>query len=111
MVEFALLLPLLLALLAVIIEAGLALNAWIRVNTAARDATRFAMDSGRPNDTASLALDKLMGVDFGTSREISGSTNLDVYIVTGSTGAAGTITSWSVDHRYDGNSDSSSPVV
>ena len=46
MVELALLLPLLVLMLSVIIEGGLAFNAWERVNTASRDATRFMLDRG-----------------------------------------------------------------
>jgi Flp pilus assembly protein TadG len=87
----ALVLPLIVILLSIVIEAGLALNAWIRVSTAARDATRFALDAGRPADTASLVLNKLDGMD--TSK-------IDVYIITGSTNVSGTITTWTVDHRY-----------
>lgn len=94
-VEMALVLPLVIILLSVVIEAGLALNAWIRVNTAARDATRFALDAGRPNDIASLVLNKLEGMD--TSK-------VDVYIISGTTDSTGNISdsnwaSWT-DHRW-----------
>src|SRR5438445_464265 len=85
LVEMALILPLLILFLSVIIEGGLALNAWLRVNTAARDAARFALDAGPPNQVATLALTKLMGVDFGSSKEISGSVNIDVYVINGLT--------------------------
>jgi len=91
----ALVLPLIVILLSIVIEAGLALNAWIRVSTAARDATRFALDAGRPADTASLVLNKLEGMD--TSK-------IDVYIITGLTNSSGTITTWTVDHRWGGRS-------
>ena len=47
MTELALVLPVLVLLLS-IIEGGFAINAWIRVNSAARDATRFAMDPDAP---------------------------------------------------------------
>ena len=90
-VEMALVLPLIVILLSIVIEAGLALNAWIRVSTAARDATRFALDAGRPNDIASLVLNKLDGMDQG---------QIDVYIVKGTTNSSGTITTWTVDHRW-----------
>src|SRR4051812_35023950 len=94
-VELALVLPLIIILLSIVIEAGLALNAWIRVNTAARDATRFALDSGRPNDIASLVLNKLDGMD--TSK-------IDVYIISGTTDSTGNISdsSWNswINHRW-----------
>jgi len=92
-VEMALVLPLIVVLLSIVIEAGLALNTWIRVNTAARDATRFALDAGRPGDIASLVLNKMEG--FNTSSNV-----LDVYIITGTTSGGGSVNSWSVDHRY-----------
>lgn len=96
-VELALVLPLIVILLSVVIEAGLALNAWVRVNTAARDATRFALDAGRPGDVASLVLNKLEGMD---------QTQIDVYIITGTTDSSGNITvaNWTVDHRWGGRS-------
>src|SRR6188474_1265966 len=81
-VEMALVLPLIVVLLSIVIEAGLALNTWIRVNTAARDATRFALDAGRPGDIASLVLNKMEG--FNTSSNV-----LDVYIITGTTSGGG----------------------
>jgi Flp pilus assembly protein TadG len=94
-VELALVLPLIIILLSIVIEAGLALNAWIRVNTAARDATRFALDSGRPNDIASLVLNKMEGMD--TSR-------IDVYIISGTTDSTGNISdsNWAAwtNHRW-----------
>ncbi len=65
MVEAALVLPLIVLFLSVVIEGGLALNAWIRVNTAARDATRFALDAARSQDVGSLVLTKLSGINFG----------------------------------------------
>ena len=112
MVELSLTLPLLMILLSVIVEGGLALNAWMRVNTAARDATRFAMDSGRPNDTGSLVLTKLTGIDFGTSSTFTQTKNVDIFIITASTGADGTINSWSVNHVYDGIANSqNTPLV
>jgi Flp pilus assembly protein TadG len=94
-VELALVLPLVAILLSIVIEGGLALNAWIRVNTAARDATRFALDAGRPNDVATIVLNKLEGMD--TSK-------VDVYIITGTTDSTGNISdanwaSWT-DHRW-----------
>jgi Flp pilus assembly protein TadG len=89
-IELALVLPLLVLLLSVVIEAGLALNAWIRVSTAARDATRFAVDAGRPSDTASLVLTKLTGLD---------QSQLTVFIITVATDSNGNITTWSVDRR------------
>jgi hypothetical protein len=113
LVEVALVLPMLVVLLSIVIEGGLALNAWIRVNTAARDATRFAADAARPDEVASLVLNKLGGIDFGSSREFTRSMELDVYIIKGTTGVTSTITTWNVDHRWDGNSGgvSETPVV
>jgi hypothetical protein len=100
LVEAALVLPLIVLFLSVVIEGGLALNAWIRVNTAARDATRFALDEARPNDVGALVLTKLSGIDFGSSRDISGSLNIDVYQINGLTDANGDIpndaTHWKV---------------
>lgn len=106
MVELALLLPLLVLMLSVIIEGGLAFNAWERVNTASRDATRFMLDRGTPDQTVVLVLDKLQGIDFGVSREISGSRNLDIFSVQGATGGAGTITTWTQTQIYNGNGSS-----
>lgn len=115
LVELALLLPLIIAFLSVVIEGGLAINAWIRVNSAARDATRFALDAGPPDQVATLALTKLMGVDFGSSREITGSGNIDVYIIKGLSDGSGNIpndaTHWSVNHVYDGDNSGGSPTV
>lgn len=98
-VELALVLPLIIILLSIVIEAGLALNAWMRVNTAARDATRFAIDSGRPADTASLVLNKLQGMD---------SSKVDIYIITGTTDGNGNIpfdnAHWNVNHKWGSRS-------
>jgi hypothetical protein len=103
----ALLLPLLILILSVIIEGGLAFNAWIRVNTAARDATRFALDQGRAGDTVNLVLFKLKGIDFGSSREVTGSANIDIYRIQGATTVTGTIPNdaahWKKDQIYNGN--------
>ena len=98
--EMALIAPLLVMLLSVIIEGGLALNAWLRVNTAARDATRFAMDAGRPDQTRDLVLNKLTGIDFGSNHSTTNSTWLDVFIITGATDNTGNIATWTVDHQY-----------
>lgn len=93
--ELALILPFLLLLLAVVVEVGLALNSWLRVNTAARDATRFALDAGRPADTASLVVAKLQGMEVS---------QLNVYLIEGKTNSAGNIPPatvyWSVTRIY-----------
>jgi hypothetical protein len=108
LVELALLLPLLILLLSVVVEGGLAFNAWVRVNTAARDATRFALDQGRVGDTTNLVLFKLKGIDFGSSREVTGSVNIDIYRIQGSTNSSGTIPNdtdhWDPQHIYGVNS-------
>jgi hypothetical protein len=115
LVEAALILPLLVLFLSVVIEAGLALNAWIRVNTAARDATRFALDAGRPDAVGSLTLTKLAGIDFGSSKAISGSGNIDIYQISGLTDGSGNIpndtTHWNVNHSYDGDGSGGNPTV
>jgi hypothetical protein len=98
-----LLLPVLILLFSVLIEAGLALNAWVRVNTAARDATRFALDAGRPAQVADLVRAKLAGIEFGASRTITDIPNLDIYIITGTTNASGLISTWNASHIYDGD--------
>jgi TadE-like protein len=100
LVETALLMPFLLILLSVVIEAGLAINAWIRVNDAARDATRFAVDAGRSNDVSSLVLSKLQGIDFGSNS--TGSNNLNVYLIKGITDNSGQITdsAWAADTNH-----------
>lgn len=108
MVELSLTLPILMILMSIVVEGGLALNAWLRVNTAARDATRFALDSGRPVDTASLVNQKLQGVDFGSGGSSTPSSKVDVFIVTARTNGSGQITNWTVAHQYDGNSDNNS---
>lgn len=104
LVELALLLPLMVLLLSVVIEAGLILNAWLRVNTASRDATRFYLDQGRQGDITNLVLYKLKGVDFGSNKEITGSVNIDIYKIAGSTTTTGTIpltaANWKSDHIY-----------
>jgi hypothetical protein len=91
MVEAALVLPLIVLFLSVVIEGGLALNAWIRVNTAARDATRFALDQARSQDVGSLVLTKLSGINFGSSKDISSTTNIDIFEINGLTDASGNI--------------------
>ncbi|MEO5951791.1 MAG: TadE/TadG family type IV pilus assembly protein [Chloroflexia bacterium] len=116
LVELALLLPLLVLLLSVVIEAGLILNAWLRVNTASRDATRFLLDQGRQGDITNLVLYKLKGVDFGSSKEITGSLNIDIFKVEGATDSSGNIPSsgnqpngrpwWKADQIYNGNGSS-----
>jgi TadE-like protein len=116
LVEVALVLPLLVLFLTVVLEAGLAINASIRVNTAARDGTRFALDQARVNDVGSLVLTKLSGIDFGSSKEISGSGNIDIYEISGLTDASGNIPSgnttyWKVTHIYDGDNSGGSPTV
>jgi hypothetical protein len=87
-------------LLSIIIEGGFAINAWIRVNTAARDATRFAMDAGRPDQTATLVLSKLGGIEFGSSPNFTTTDKVDIYIITGKTNGSGVITTWNIDHRW-----------
>jgi len=108
LVEAALVLPLIVLFLSVVIEGGLALNAWIRVNTAARDATRFALDEARPSDVGSLVLSKLQGIDFGSSRNISGSVNIDIYQINGLTDGSGGIpndtTHWRITPIVTNNS-------
>lgn len=108
MVEAALVLPLIVLFLSVVIEGGLALNAWIRVNTAARDATRFALDEARPNDVGALVLTKLSGIDFGASRDISGSLNIDIFQINGLTDGTGGIpndtTHWRITPIVTNNS-------
>jgi hypothetical protein len=100
MTELALMLPFLVALLSIIIEGGFAINAWIRVNSAARDATRFALDAGRPDQTATLVLSKLSGIEFGSRADFTATNKVDVYIITGTTSITGSITSWVVTHQY-----------
>ena len=85
LVEAALVLPILLLLLAFVLEGGLALNAWLRVNTAARDATRFALDGGRNSDIATLVVSKLVRLD---------STQINVYVIHGQTNNTGTVAIW-----------------
>jgi hypothetical protein len=92
-VELAMLLPLLVLLFSTVIEGGLAINGWIRVNTAARDATRFAVDAGRDADIQTLVLNKLKGIDFGSSPSITGSLQLDIYVIRGTTDGSGNISS------------------
>ncbi len=99
-VEMALILPLLVLLLAIIIDAGLAISAWLRVTSAARDATRFTMDAGRPADTASLVLNKLAGIEFGTSGTYTLSTEINIYVITGTTNSTGAISVWAPTHIY-----------
>jgi hypothetical protein len=115
LVEAALILPLLVLFLSVVIEAGLALNAWIRVNTAARDAARFALDEGRPTSVGSLTLTKLAGVDFGSAHEISGSRNIDIYQIIGLTDNSGNIPNdtahWDSKHIYDGDTSGGNSTV
>src|SRR5437868_3327626 len=91
LVELALLLPLLVLLLSIVIEGGLAFTAWERLNSAARDATRFLLDRGSTGQTTSLVLHKLKGVDFGSSPNITGSLNLDIFAIQGATDPSGTI--------------------
>jgi hypothetical protein len=104
LVELAMLLPVLVLLLSVVIEAGLMLNAWVRVNTASRDATRFLLDQGRQGDITNLVLFKLKGVDFGASRELTNTPNVDIYKIVGATTISGTIpnatANWKADHIY-----------
>lgn len=81
-VELALTLPLLVLLFAIVIDGGLALNSWVRVNTAARDGTRFALDAGRDNDVKDLVISKLNGLDLN---------QVDVYIIKDTTDNNGNI--------------------
>jgi Flp pilus assembly protein TadG len=89
--EVTLVLPLLVILFSVIVEAGLALNTWNRVNTAARDATRFALDSGRPAGINQLVLYKLRGLDTN---------GLKIYLVNGTTDDYGDINNWTCSRTY-----------
>ena len=106
-VELAMLLPLLVLLFSTVIEGGLAINGWIRVNTAARDATRFAVDAGRDTDIQTLVLNKLKGIDFGTSQSITGSLQLDIYVIKASTDGSGVVSTseWNAfTHPYGSRS-------
>jgi hypothetical protein len=89
--EVTLVLPLLVILFSIIVEAGLALNTWNRINTAARDATRFALDSGRASDINQLVLYKLRGLD---------TSGLNIYMVKGTTDANGSINNWTCNRTY-----------
>ncbi len=102
LVETALVLPFLILLLSVIIEAGLAINDWIRVNDAARDGARFAVDAGSASDVSGLVTSKLVGIDFGTSKLTVGSNNLNVYLIKGTTDATGHISAaaWTADTNH-----------
>ncbi len=95
LVELALVLPLLLLLLLGVVDFGLALGDWLRVNTAARDATRFAIDAGRADDISNLAVNNLSGLD---------TTQINVYIINGKTDSNGNIPTgspyWVPDHHY-----------
>lgn len=82
LVELALVLPILLFLIGIILEGGLALNAWMRVNNAARDGTRFALDAGRDADLRDLVLDRVSGLDQG---------KLDIYVIRSGTDNGGQI--------------------
>lgn len=82
-VELALTMPLLALLLAVVIDGGLAFNSWLRVTTAARDATRFAMDAGSNTDIRDLVYSKVPGLDTG---------QLTIYIIKGKTNCSARIT-------------------
>ena len=84
-------LPLLIILFSIIVEAGLALNAWNRVNTASRDATRFALDAGRDDEINQLVLFKLRGLDTSGVR---------IYVVRGTTDANGNIGTWDCAQIY-----------
>lgn len=81
-VEMAMTLPLLVLLFAVLIDGGLGINSWLRVNTAARDGTRFAMDAGRSTDIKDLIMSKLNGLDAN---------QVDVYIIKDTTDNNGAI--------------------
>jgi hypothetical protein len=92
-VEMALLMPVLIFILAIILDGGVALNAWLRVNTAARDGTRFVLDSGREADLRDLVLTKLQGLTNSA---------IDIYLIQGHTDGEGEITeeNWEVTHVY-----------
>ncbi len=106
MVELAMLLPLLVLMLSAIIEGGLAFNAWERVNSASRDATRFMLDRGSAGQTVTLVLNKLQGIDFGSSSAMTGSLNLDIFSVQGATNGSGNISTWTQTQIYNGNGSS-----
>jgi hypothetical protein len=97
MVEAAFILPILLIILAVVLEGGLALNAWLRVQTAARDATRFALDAGRPAEITSLVHQKLVWMDHD---------QLNIYLIRGKTDSSGNIPRsnpfWVENHLWGG---------
>lgn len=103
--ELALTLPILVLLLAVVVDGGLAFNSYERITSAARDGTRFALDAGRDGDTSALVLSKLSGLNTN---------NVDIYIIRGSTDKFGNISSvggamcngtlcWNVTYHYGGN--------
>jgi hypothetical protein len=88
--------PLLALLLAVVIDGGLAINSWLRVTTAARDGTRFALDAGRSVDVKDLILTKLPGLDAN---------QINIYIISGKTNSGGNIpctgcSNWNVIYHY-----------
>lgn len=105
-VELALTMPLLALLLAVVIDGGLAINSWMRVTTAARDGTRFALDAGKSTDVKDLIMSKLPGLDAN---------QVDIYIISGETNSSGNIpcnaaslssntcAEWKVTYHYGPN--------
>ncbi|MEO8285361.1 MAG: TadE family protein [Chloroflexota bacterium] len=100
LVEMTLMLPILMLIFAVVLEGTLAFNAWSRVNTAARDATRFTLDAGRPAETVDLVIRKLSGLDTG---------QMNIYIIKGVTDLNGDIGIWDSNHAY--GTGAADPVV
>jgi hypothetical protein len=101
LVEAALILPILLIILVGVLETGMALNAWLRVQTAARDATRFALDAGRASEIVSLVDAKLVWMDDN---------QINIYLIKGRTNEGGVIPNgggnppyWSESHLYGGS--------
>ena len=51
-------------------------------------------------------LNKLQGIDFGASPNVTGSLNLDIFSVQGSTDGFGNISTWTQTEIYNGNGSS-----
>jgi hypothetical protein len=91
----------LLIILVGVLETGMALNAWLRVQTASRDATRFALDAGRPDEIVRLVHAKLTRMDGD---------QINIYLIKGRTNDGGIIPNgggnppfWNESHLYGGS--------
>ena len=99
LVEIAIFLPVLLIILAGIVEVGHALTAYLVIANAAREGARFGAAGGRDEDITTIIL-------TSTRLEVTAE-RADIYVIRARLNVAGEVEKWEEKHTYGGGPDTS----